>query len=118
MRNLNWNGEEMKSGKRHGSLFTAVLVSVVMNCLLGIVATLAYSQHAQRYPRLARLLDMLGAPSNAVAERLVPPGHDTKHFVGIAIVSIIISVISYAALAWLVPAVWARLHPQAQKQSG
>jgi|SRR5579859_197225 len=107
----------MTSAKRHGSFFTAVAVSVVMNCLLGIVASLAYSQHAQRYPRLARLLDMLGAPSNAIAERLVPPGHDAAHFLGMAIVSIISSIALYAALVWLTLAIWARLHPQAPKQS-
>jgi hypothetical protein len=70
----------MKSTRRYRNLLTALAVSVALNFILGIVASVAYRENSQRFPRLARLFDFLAAPSNAIADRLAPSGHEAAHF--------------------------------------
>jgi hypothetical protein len=102
----------MKSTRRYRNLLTALAVSVALNFILGIVASVAYGENSQRFPRLARLFDFLAAPSNAIADRLAPSGHEAAHFIGAAIVAIVSSILFYALL------VWSRVHRQLLKQSG
>jgi hypothetical protein len=77
----------MKSTRSYRNLLTALAVSVALNFILGIVASVAYTENSQRFPRLARLFDFLAPPSNAIADRLAPSGHEAAHFIAAAIVA-------------------------------
>jgi len=108
----------MKSATRYRNLLIALMVSIALNGILAVVAFIASSKHGQRLPRVARLLDLLATPSNAIAERLAPPGHGAAHFIEGAIAAAISSVFFYAILVWLALAIWTRVHQSLPKHKG
>jgi hypothetical protein len=76
-----------------------LLTSLILNGIL-IVLALTVVNRQDRSSSLVRLLDFLSGPSNAVAEVVAPRGHDAAHFVGGAIVSVVLSILLYGVVVW------------------
>jgi hypothetical protein len=92
----------MKIGGRYRRAYVALIISITVNCVVGVIAAVAYSRPPQSHSRLARVLDALAAPPNAVAEMLAPSGHGAAHFLGVSVLAFMLSVVSYGGIAWLV----------------
>lgn len=85
-------------------IFAALLISVALNGVLIAVGPWT-EQHGTS--AMARVTDLLGRPSAAFTEWVVPGGHDAVHILGAIAVSFMSSVIFYGVLAWAVLTAWA-----------
>ena len=77
---------------------SALIFSVLFNgILIAIIASLQ-----PRYPAsiVVKVSEILAAPGTKFADWVIPTGHDALYFVGGFVVSILSSVLFYAALAW------------------
>jgi hypothetical protein len=86
----------------------AVLISIALNTVLFVLASIIDARGGS-FPRTERILDVLGEPSKAITEWIVPTGHDAAYFLGGALVSILSSIVFYAVLTWVtlsLPAWW------------
>jgi hypothetical protein len=93
---------------RSRRLLIAFVIALLLNGIL--MATGASIKSEQNHPSTTeKVLEALSKPSAAFSEWLVPPGHDAAYFIGGAEVSIVFSVLFYAALVWVIislPAWW------------
>lgn len=94
---------------KNQEVYVAVLTSVFINMVLGLVTIIADAQHPQKHLRLASSFDTLAFPSNSITEWFVPMGHGRGHLLLGAVVSITISVIQFALLIWIALAVYSQV---------
>ena len=85
-------------------IWIALLISVALNSAVVILG--AFTEHHSG-SALTQILDLLSVPGGALAELLIPAGHDAAQILGAIAVSLISSVVFYGALVWIVLMAWA-----------
>jgi hypothetical protein len=97
-------GDLLRSIARLGRVRLALVISVLLNILLGVIADIAYSTASSS--RISRLFDRLGAPAEALTNWLVP-GHTVVQ----PVADMFFSVTFCWAVMWIslsVAALWSR----------
>jgi hypothetical protein len=104
----------MHSPGKLRTVVTSLVLSIALNLSLGVADTIAYSKNSRQFPRLARLFNLLAAPSNAIAEKLAPSGHEGPHFIGAAAIATVSSTLLCALFIWLGLAGWGRARAKSE----
>lgn len=85
----------------------ACAINVVWVTLEALIDPTAYQPS-----RLSRIAGVLGYPGGTIEDWLAQSGHDAAHLVGGALVTLLSSLIFYAALVWVILSLmaWLRSH--------